>query len=89
MKYLEDWQRICEDGEEQRGAVREEVTTPDDSLACAEERLAARRAAELKERVKVIERLLPVIAAQLGILWSEATGSGRPMPSEIHQQGPR
>jgi hypothetical protein len=31
-----------------------------------------RRAAELKERVKVIERLLPVIAAQLGILWSEA-----------------
>ena len=31
----------------------------------------------------MIERLLPVIAAQLAILWSEATGSGRPMPSEI------
>jgi hypothetical protein len=72
MKYLEDWQRICEDGEERRGAAREEVNTPDNSLACAEEWLAARRAAELQERVKVIERLLPVIAAQLGILWSEA-----------------
>jgi hypothetical protein len=83
MKYLEDWQRICEDGEERRGAAREEVNTPDNSLACAEEWLAARRAAELQERVKVIERLLPVIAAQLGILWSEATGSGRPMLSEI------
>jgi hypothetical protein len=31
----------------------------------------------------VIEQLLPVIAAQLGILWSKVTGSGRPIPSEI------
>ena len=31
----------------------------------------------------MIERLLPVIAAQLGILWNEVTGSSRPMPSEI------
>jgi hypothetical protein len=83
MKYLEDWRRIYEDGEERRGVAREEMVTPDDGLACAEEGLAAKRAAELEERAKVIERLLPVIAAQLGILWNEVTGSGRPMPSEI------
>jgi hypothetical protein len=83
MKYLEDWRRICEDGEERHGAAREEMVTPDDGLACAEERLAAKRAAELEERAKVIERLLPVVAAQLGIMWNEVTGSGRPMPSEI------
>jgi hypothetical protein len=59
------------------------MVTPDDGLACAEERLAAKRAAELEEWAKVIERLLPVIAAQLGILWNEVTGSGWPMPSEI------
>ncbi len=83
MKYLKDCRRICEDGEERRGAAREEMVTPDDGLACAEERLAAKRAAELEERAKVIERLLLVIAAQLGILWNEVTGSGQPMPSEI------
>jgi hypothetical protein len=83
MKYLEDWRRTYEEGEEQRKATRGEAITPDDSLACAEERLAAKRAAELKERAKVMEQLLPVIAAQLGILWNEATGSIRPMPSEI------
>ncbi len=31
----------------------------------------------------MIEQLLLVIAAQLGILWNEVTGSGRPVPSEI------
>ncbi len=41
------------------------------------------RAAELKERAKEVEGRLPVIAAQLGILWNEVTGSGRPVPSEI------
>ncbi len=59
------------------------MVTPDNGLACAEERLAAKRAAELEERAKVIEQLLPVIAAQLGILWNEVMGSGRPVPSEI------
>jgi hypothetical protein len=83
MKYLKDWRRMYEDGKERRGAAREEVATPDDGLACAEEWLAAKRAAELEERAKVIERLLPGIAAQLGILWNEVMGSGRPMPSEI------
>jgi hypothetical protein len=41
------------------------------------------RAAELKERAKEVEQRLPVIAAQLGILWNEVMGSGRPVPSEI------
>jgi hypothetical protein len=82
-KYLEDWRRICEEGEERSGAAREEVVTPDGDSACAEKRLAATRAAELEERVKVIERLLPVIPAQLSVPWNEVTGSGRPMPSEI------
>jgi hypothetical protein len=63
MKYLEDWRRMYEDGKERRGAAREEMVTLDDGLACAEERLAAKRAAELEERAKVIERLLPIIAA--------------------------
>ncbi len=31
----------------------------------------------------MIKQLLPVMAAQLGILWNEVTGSGRPVPSEI------
>jgi hypothetical protein len=83
MKYLEDWQRMYEDGKERRGAAGEEMVTPDDGLACAEEQLATKRAAELEERAKVIERLLPVIPAQLGILWNEVTGSGQSMPSEI------
>jgi hypothetical protein len=54
MKYLEDWRRSYEEGEERRKAARGEAVTPDDSLACAEERLAAKRAAELEERAKVI-----------------------------------
>jgi hypothetical protein len=83
MKYLEDWRWTYEDGEEGRRAAREEAATPDNDLACAEERLAAKRAAELEERAKVIEQLLPVMAAQLGILSNEVTGSGRPVRSEI------
>jgi hypothetical protein len=59
------------------------MATPDDGLVCAEERLAAERAAKLEEWAKVVEQQLPVIAARLGILWSEVTGSGRPVPSEI------
>jgi hypothetical protein len=78
MKYLEDWRQTYEEGEERHRAAREEAATPEDGLACAEERLAAKRAAELEERAKVIERLLPVIAARLGMLWNEVTGSSRP-----------
>ena len=47
-KYLEDWRRMYEEGEERRKATRGEAATPDDSLACAEERLAAKRAAKLE-----------------------------------------
>jgi hypothetical protein len=82
MSKLDDWQRTCEDHEEQFRAVREEMATLDEGLTCAEERLAARRAAELEERARVVEQQLPVIAAWLGILWNEVTGSGRPVPSE-------
>jgi hypothetical protein len=82
-KYLEDWRRAYEEGEERHEAASSEAVTRDDSLAGAEEWLAARRAAELEERAKVIKRLLPVITARLGILWYEVMGSSRPMPSEI------
>jgi hypothetical protein len=83
MNKLDDWQRTYEDHEERFRAVREEMATLDDGLACAEERLAAKRAAGLEERAKEVEQWLPVIAARLGILWNEVTGSGRPVPSEI------
>ncbi len=91
MKYLGDWRRMYEEGEERREAASSEAAKQDDNLACAEERLAAKRAAELEKRAKVIGQQLPVIAAQLGILWNEVTGSSRPMPSEIQltQQEPR
>ncbi len=36
MNKLDDWQRTCEDHEERYRAVREEMATLDDSLACAE-----------------------------------------------------
>jgi hypothetical protein len=52
-------------------------------MACAEERLAAEKAAEVEKRAKGIEQQLPVITARLGILWNEVTGSSRPTPSEI------
>ncbi len=42
-----------------------------------------KRAAELKERANEVERRLPIITAQLGVLWSEVTGSSRPVPSEM------
>jgi hypothetical protein len=35
MNYLEDWRRTYEDEKERRRAVREEMATPDDGLACA------------------------------------------------------
>jgi hypothetical protein len=76
MNYLEDWRRIYEDGKERRRTLKEEVAAPDDSLACAEEWLAAKRAAEREKRAKGVEQRLPVIAARLSILWSEVTGSG-------------
>jgi hypothetical protein len=78
MECLEDWRQIYEDGEERRRAAREEAAAPDNGLVCAEERLAAKRAAELEERAKVIEQLLPVITAQLGILWNEVTALADP-----------
>jgi hypothetical protein len=64
-------------------AMQEKMAMLDDGLACAEERLAEKRAAELKERAKEIERRLPIITTWLGILWSEVTGSSRPVPSEM------
>jgi hypothetical protein len=45
--------------------------------------LAAERAAELEKRTKRVEHRLPTIAVGLGLLWSEITGSSRPVPSEI------
>jgi hypothetical protein len=83
MNKLDDWQRTCEDHEERFRAVREEMATLDDGLACAEEQLAAKRAAELEEQAKEVEQRLPVIAVRLGVLWNEVTGSGRPVLSEI------
>jgi hypothetical protein len=83
MNKLDDWQWTCEDHEERYRAVREEMATLDDGLARSEERLAAKRAAELEERAKEVEQRLSVIKAWLGILWNEVTGSGRPVPSEI------
>ncbi len=82
-KYLEEWQQMYKEGEEQYKAVGDEAARPDNSLACAEEQLAAKRAAELEGRAKAIERQLPVITARLGVLWNKVTGSSRPMPSEI------
>jgi hypothetical protein len=74
---------MYEEGEERYKAVRDEAARPDDSLACAEERLAAKKAAELEGRAKAIERQLPFITARLGVLWNKVTGSSRPMLSEI------
>ncbi len=54
MSRLDTWQRMNEDHEERFRAVREEIAILDDGLACAEERLAAKRAAELKERAKEV-----------------------------------
>jgi hypothetical protein len=40
---------MYKEGEERFKAAREEAARPDDNLACAEERLAAKRAAELEK----------------------------------------
>ncbi len=37
----------------------------------------------MRAQAKEIDRWLQVIAAQLGLLWHEVTGSGRPAPSEM------
>ncbi len=90
MKYLEDWRRMYENGKERRGAAREEMATPDDGLACTEERLAAKRVAELEERAKVIEQLTStgtemtteehVVTAETHLRYAE----GHLQPSEEH-----
>jgi hypothetical protein len=82
-KFVEEWWRMRREGEERYKAARNKAARPDDSLACAEERLATKRAAELEERAKVIEQQLPVITARLSVLWNEMTGSSGPLPSEI------
>jgi hypothetical protein len=64
-------------------AMQERMAMLDDGLASAKEQLAEKREAELKARAKENERRLPVITAQLGLLWHEVTGSGRPAPSEM------
>ncbi len=82
-KFLEEWQQKYKESEERYRIERDEAFRSDDEAACAEEQLAAERATELEERTKRIEQRLPTIAARLGILWSEVTGSSRPVPSEI------
>jgi hypothetical protein len=47
------------ESEERHGVARNRAARPDDCLADAEERLAAKRAAELEKQAK-----LPVIAAR-------------------------
>jgi hypothetical protein len=82
-KFLEECQRKYKESEERYRSERDEAFRSDDELAHAEERLAAERTAELEKRTKMVEQRLPTITARLGILWSEVTGSSRPVPSEI------
>ncbi len=82
-KYLEEWRRKYKESKERYRTEREEAARSDNVLACAEERLAAERAAGLEKRAKMVEQRLPVITALLGILWSEVTDSSWPVPSEI------
>ncbi len=82
-KFLEEWQQKYRESEERYRAERDEAFRSDDEAARAEEQLAAERAAELEKRTKRVEQWLTTIAARLGILWSEVTGSSRPVPSEI------
>jgi hypothetical protein len=65
--------------EEQFAAVQERLAMLDDGLAAVEVCLAETREAELWFQVKVVEQWLPVIAAQLGLLWKKVAGMGRPM----------
>jgi hypothetical protein len=83
MSGLAAWEQEHQAHAERFKAVREEMAVLDDGLACAEERLAQERAADLKKRAKEIEQRLPIITAQSGILWNEVTGSSRPVPSEM------
>jgi hypothetical protein len=82
-KFLEEWQQKYRESEERYRAERDEAFRSEDEVTRAEERLAAERADELKKRAETIEQRLPLVTAQLGVLWSEATGSSRPTPSEI------
>ncbi len=82
-KFLEEWQQKYRESEERYRAERDEAFRSDDEVAQTEEQLVAERAAELKKRAETIEQRPPLVTARLGILWSEVTGSGRPMPSEI------
>jgi hypothetical protein len=47
-KYLEEWRQKYKEGEERYRAEREEAARSDDGLACAEEWLVPKRAAELE-----------------------------------------
>jgi hypothetical protein len=69
--------------EERFAAVQERLAMLDDGLAAAEARLAEKREVELRVRAKNIEQKLPIMITQLGLLWKEVTGVGRPMPSEM------
>ncbi len=82
-KYLEVWRKMRGQSKELHGVARNRGAGTDDCLADAEERLAAKRAAELEKRAKAMEQQLPVIAARLGILWNKVMGFSRPIPSEI------
>jgi hypothetical protein len=55
--------------EERYRAMQEKLAMLDDGLDDAEESLAQKREAELQARAKEIKRRLPVITAQLGLLW--------------------
>jgi hypothetical protein len=63
--------------EEQFRAMQEILAMMDDGLDDAEEHLAKKREAELQAQAKEMWRL-PVITAQLGLLWHQVTGAGRP-----------
>jgi hypothetical protein len=82
-RFLEEWQQKYKESEERYRVERDEAFRSDDEAARVEEQLVAERAAELEKRTKMIEQRLPIIAARLGVLWSEVTGSSRPVPSEI------
>jgi hypothetical protein len=62
--------------EEQFAAVQER-------LAAAEVCLVEKREAELRARVKAVKQRLPVVAAQLGLLWKTVVGMGRPTSSDM------
>jgi len=77
--FLEEWQQKYRESEERYRAERDEAFRSEDEVTRDEERLAAERAAGLKKRAETIA----LVTARLGVLWSEVTGSSRPVPSEI------